>query len=446
MLVLAVAVAPGCAGRPLTTSAPAGDADSRAAQLTARGDWDQARQLVERSLADARARGDRAEQARLLLRRAKVTTDDARHRGPTAGAPSIQEDLAAARSLAEAAGDAAVIAASLDALGMAQYTHWYDSQTPDDLAGAERLFRQALALHEPRGDSGALAQSYFHVGLIFQMRGDQASAHREFDHALAVAERVHDDLQISYATRHLGYLAKLANDWPTAEANLIRSLELSARMGPGPGVAAAQIALAEMRYEHDGASAPALTLLGRARDLAARTHSIAYTAIADAGLGRVYGDLAAYDRARALFAGAIAAMDGIHSDEDVPENYERLALIDLLADLRAAAVADLERALAHHASSRLEALQVLARARASGHPAAARDDNDAVVAARLLLAAGSPDAALEVAIRGNDPDTLLLAARAVGPAGFARATRAAAAMSRAQELRFERERVRLAGQ
>jgi hypothetical protein len=43
-------------------------------------------------------------------------------------------------------------------------------------------------------------------------------------------------------------------------------------------------------------------------------------------------------------------------------------------------------------------------------------------------------------MRGDDPDTLLLAARAGGADDFDRAIAAAAKMSRAQELRFVREK------
>jgi hypothetical protein len=66
------------------------------------------------------------------------------------------------------------------------------------------------------------------------------------------------------------------------------------------------------------------------------------------------------------------------------------------------------------------------------------DTKDPVVVARLALSADKAGAALDAAVTGDDPDTLLLAARAVGPEAFDRAKTAAASMSRAQELRFER--------
>jgi tetratricopeptide (TPR) repeat protein len=436
-------MAPGCAGRPLTTSQAETGLEREAQALAWRGEWDEARRLIERGLADATSRGDRVAEARLLLRRGKVAIDDVRHRGGDPG--SATADLTAARALAEAAGDRELVADSIDSLGMSRYVHWYDTQDPADLAGAEAMFRDALAMREPTGASTALVDSHFHVALIYQMRGDRDAARGELERAQAIAAHCTDDGQFWHVTRHLGELAAQAHDWPTAERFYQQSLALRERQGPGPGLAAAQVALAEMRYDHDGAAGPALALLARAHDGAAASHSVAYTAIASAAIGRIHRDLGAYDEARRWFSSAITVTEAIHSDEHVPENYERLALIGLLAGQPSAALADAERGIAHRASSRLQALQALAQARVSGQPAAAAPPagKDAVLEAQQLLAAGAPDAALEAAIRGDDPDTLLLAARAVGPDGVERAGRAAAAMSRAQELRFARERIGL---
>jgi tetratricopeptide (TPR) repeat protein len=446
MFIAAVAVAAGCAGRPLSqaASAPAapsggaGAIDERAEQLARRGEWDQARPIVEAGLAEARQRGDRSAEARLLVRRGKLITDQARHRGGDRSAALA--DLEAARRLAEASGDRAVLAASLDGLGMFRYVHWYASQDPAELASAEALFRDALALRASAGDSAALSESTFHVGLIFQMRGQARDARDWFQRAGDIADRVDSDTGRSDATRHLGYLAQLDRDWVRADQLLQASLDARERLGPGPGVAAAQVALAELRFARDGAGEPAIALLTRARDGAAASHSIAYTGIASGALGRVERDLGHYAAARRWFEAGIAAMDAMHSDEDVPETYEQLALIELLRDQPAAALTEIDRGIARRSSSRLQALRVLAHVRASGQLApAVADDPDPVVTARLALAAGQADRALTAALTGDDPDTLLLAAHAAGASGMARAQAAAAAISTAQQLRFARE-------
>lgn len=398
------------------------------------GRWAEARALVERGLADARARGDASGEARMLLRRGRVTGDEVRHRGGDRAQPLA--DLEAAHARAERAGDAELVAASLDWLGMHRFTGWFSTQAPADLEAADQQFRAALAIRATRSDPAALADSHFHVGLVHQMRGDDRSAQREFAESLAAAERAHDELRMSYALRHLGYMAERRHDWAAAEDGYRRSLELREKAAGGPIVALALIPVAELRYARDGAAEPALRMLARARALADQVGSQAYVAISGGAIARIERDQGRYQDAIGELTRAIAAADAMHSDEDVPENYEQMALIHLLAGDARAAAADAERGLARRATPRLLALVALAHADATAAPA---DASDPVVAARWALAAGRAAAALDAAIRGDDPDTLLLAARAVGPAGLERAQAAAAAMSTAQALRFARE-------
>ena len=420
------------AGEPVTPLA----IDERADRLTAMSRWAEARALVERGLADARARGDVSGEARMLLRRGQVITDEVRHRGGDRARPLA--DLEAAHALAERAGDAELIAASLDWLGMHRFTGWFSTQAAADLDAADRQFRAALAIRAARTDPAPLADSHFHVGLVHQMRGDDRSAQREFAASLAQAERAHDELRMSYALRHLGYMAERRHDWAAAGDGYRRSLELRERAGGGALVAAALIPVAEFRYARDGAAEPALQTLARARSCAAEAGSQAYVAIAGAAIARVERDQGRYEAAIRELTLAIGASDAMHSDEDVPENYEQIALIHLLAGDPARAAAAAERGVARHSTPRLQALVALAHADATGAPDGAA--GDPVVTARWALAAGHPAAALDAAIRGDDPDTLLLAARAVGPAGLERAQAAAAALSNAQALRFARER------
>jgi tetratricopeptide (TPR) repeat protein len=467
LFITAAALAAACAGQPLTANPtarhapgqapnqtgssptgiePAGEAagdtvleiDRRADRLSMHGQWDEARRLVERGLEAARGRGDRAGEARLLLRRGQTITDQTRHSGGDR-APA-HADLQAALRAAEAAGDLGLVGEATDTLGMLRFFHWFSTQDPADLAAAHEMLRKALAIRESIREPGGLADSYFHAGLVHQMRGELDAAHAQFERSLATAEQARDELRMSYATRHLAYIADRRGDWAHAEGHYRRSLELREKFGEGPAVAAALVALAELRYKRDGKAQAALDMLQRAHDCARRTGSFAYVAISSAAIARVHRDHRQHDQALQRFAAAIRAMDEIRSDEDVPEVYEQLALVHLLDGDSAAAVAEAERGIARRSTPRLVAVLALARARA-GQPATpvAGDTKDPVVAARLALAAGRAAAALDAAVLGEDPDTLLLAARAVGPAGFARAIAAAQKMSSAQKLRFERE-------
>jgi len=427
--VLALALASGCAGqRPLT----AVEIDARAEALALHSRWPEARTLVDRGLAEARARGDRAGEARLLLRRGRNVTEETRHRGGDR-APALA-DIEAAHREAEAAGDPEILADSIDALGLLRFTHWFSSQDPAELAASDELFRQALALREPRGDSRGLADSRFHVGLVHQMKNEPEPAERDFRASLAVAERIHDELRMSYAYRHIGYMAEIRHDLVGAEDGYRRSLELREKVGAGVLVAAGLVALAELRYGRDGDAARAWPMLVRALASAEEAGSAAYVAIAHGAMGRVRRDQGLYDEALEHFATAVAKMEGIGSGEDVPENLEQMALIQLLAGRAAPAKIAVERLFARRQAPRVRALAVLV-----GLGTPSPDESDPVVAARLLLAAGKPDAALDAAVKGDDPDTLLLAAQATGGAdAFRRAVVAAAGLSRAQELRFQR--------
>jgi tetratricopeptide (TPR) repeat protein len=435
LLILSAALASACGGqKPLTAL----EIDRRAEALTWQGRWDEAKRLVERGLEDARRRGDGAAEARLLLRRGHTITNQTRHRGGD-GAPALA-DLEAARRAAQASGDRELLADAIDALGMHRFVGWFATQRADDLAAADQQFREALATRASLGESPPLADSHFHVGLVHQFRNEDDAARREFERALAIAERAGDAPRMSHPTRHLGYMAERRRAWVEAEEMYRRSLELFERSGPGPGVAAAQVTLAELRYARGGNPDDALSLLVRARDGAARAGSVAYVAIASQAIARIHRDRGQYDEALRHLAAAIRAMEEIHSDEDVPEACEQMALIHLLRADPVAALAEVERGLARRATPRLQALHLLARSRAGqAVTPAAIDSTDAVVAARLALAKGDASAALDAALRGDDPDTLLLAAR-MAPGGFERAIAAAAEMSRAQQLRFERER------
>jgi tetratricopeptide (TPR) repeat protein len=425
-----------------TQSESADDAEGRAEALAMRGRWDEARALIDRALEAARRRGDTAGEVQLLLQRGRTLSNQARHRGGDRA--TAFTDLQAALRKADASGDAEAIAATTDALGMDRYTRWFSSQDPAELAGADELFRKALAMRAPRGDSSALASSYFHIGLVHQMQSEYEAARRAFERALEMSERLNDERILWDAARQLGYLAELRRDWVASEALYRRSLEVRERLGSGPGVAAALVALAELRYMRDGNAVEALGMLTRARDTAASTGSLAYVAISSAAIGRVHRDRGQYDEALRWFAAALAVADEMQSNEDVPQNYDHVALVHLLRGDAAAAVVAGERGLARRSTPRLQAVVALARARAGqGAAPPALDAKDPVVSARLALATGDAAGALAAAVQGDDPDTLLLAARAVGPSGFDRASAAARAMSRAQGLRFAREAGRL---
>lgn len=167
------------------------------------------------------------------------------------GAGSFDETydvLADGLALAIAAGDPGLIATAHDALGMARY--YQALATRGDFGPAFEELALALAARETTGDSRALAESVFHIGLIRQNTGDWDEARRCFERAIAVAEAGGHALELSYAVRHLGmYYQSQVGDLETARACYQRSLELREQIGFRIFLPFSHLALGELLVE-----------------------------------------------------------------------------------------------------------------------------------------------------------------------------------------------------
>jgi tetratricopeptide (TPR) repeat protein len=141
------------------------------------------------------------------------------------------ELLEAARRSAEAGGDMRELAGALDQLGFLQ--HWKNIESEQrDVEAELSLFERALALRQEPADSTEIAESLFHVGLVYQLfRRDWDTSHRYFEHASTLAKGGGDDLLLSEIYRHLGAHYWLSEgDFDTALEHLRRSLALRERL------------------------------------------------------------------------------------------------------------------------------------------------------------------------------------------------------------------------
>jgi tetratricopeptide (TPR) repeat protein len=157
-------------------------------------------------------------------------------------------------------------------------------EPPDEL----RLFEEALTIRRALDDARDVAESLFHVGLVHQVvRGDSPGSFPWFQESYERAREAGDGLLMSYAVRHLGFARAEAGDAQGAERDLRESLDLRRQAGWIPGVAPAQLALAELLAEQ-GRREEALALAESARttleDLGA-TRFLAFAEATLAGIG-----------------------------------------------------------------------------------------------------------------------------------------------------------------
>lgn len=145
---------------------------------------------------------------------------------------SASKLLEAARQTAEARGDKRALAGALDQLGFVQ--HWKNVESEQrDVEAELSLFERALALRQEVGNGVEVAESLFHIGLVYQLfKRDWDTSLRYFEQARALAEGGGDDLLLSEIYRHLGAHYWLsAGDFDTALEHLRRSLALRERLG-----------------------------------------------------------------------------------------------------------------------------------------------------------------------------------------------------------------------
>jgi non-specific serine/threonine protein kinase len=181
------------------------------------GRVERARQLLEESVALARALGDR----RLLsmaLRRCAIA---AVIQGDGDGARRcVEEALAVSR----AEGDTTAIAANLCYLGVILT----DQATPDVV---EAILVESVAVARESGNSGALAEPLVALGRSYGMRGDYPRARSALEESLEIARRFGNNHAMPLVLMLLGDLARAQGDAPGASGWYRQALRLYPLLG-----------------------------------------------------------------------------------------------------------------------------------------------------------------------------------------------------------------------
>jgi len=230
-----------------------------------RGRWDDALVLLRGVLPVAADQSDAA-LARICLALARVLTDE----GVFGGYDTLAERealLDEAQARAERASEPLLLADVLDARGMSLHTTFIESAERQEPANELELFERALELRRQGGDPRAIAESLFHVGLVYGVvRQEHAKALPYFEQAYRTAKTAGDLVVASYAIRHIGFAHHDAGTQDPARAALVESLELRERAGFVPGVAMALVALAYADTDR-GDLDRAMAHLDRAREI-----------------------------------------------------------------------------------------------------------------------------------------------------------------------------------
>ena len=230
-----------------------------------RGRWDDALVLLRGVLPVAAEQSDAAI-ARICLSLARVLTDE----GVFGGCDTLVERealLDEAQMCAERGAEPLMLGDVLDARGMSLHAAFLDSADRQEPPGELDLFERGLALRRQAGDPKPIAESLFHIGLVYGVvRRDHQRALPYFEEAYHSAQSAGDLVTASYAIRHVGFAHHDAGDDDAGRAALLESLELRERAGFIPGVAMALVALAYADTDR-GATEEAEHHLARAKEI-----------------------------------------------------------------------------------------------------------------------------------------------------------------------------------
>jgi hypothetical protein len=241
------------------------DALANADALRIAGRWGDASALL-RGAEPAAALAGREAQGRRALAAAQVLADQhifARVKSPAERERLLDEAMAHADAVRSDPLRAAVWDAKGWSLHAAFITAEDQEENPDELA----CFERGLAMRRAMGNQRDIAESLFHVGLVYGVvRDDDLQGMPYFQQAYDLAKQAGDTILQSYAIRHLGYAKHIAGDESAAHAGMLESLRLREEAGFVPGIAYALLPVAENELAQGNRSA-ALGYYRHAREI-----------------------------------------------------------------------------------------------------------------------------------------------------------------------------------
>ena len=212
-------------------------------------------------------------QATVWMQIARVLSDEALF-GGIDNQEKRWEALEKAQNLSEASANKVLIAGVYDAIGFSLHVDFLNSDRSKEPEEEINYFERGLELRKEHGTPGQVAESTFHVGLVYDVirkEYDKALPYHEEAYKIATNEK--DKLTASYAIRHIGFARFNADDVESAKQAFIESLELRRAIGFIPGIAFSLVTLAQVDVE-GGDKASALAHLKEARNLLATLGAI----------------------------------------------------------------------------------------------------------------------------------------------------------------------------
>jgi tetratricopeptide (TPR) repeat protein len=209
---------------------------------------------------------DTDSQATVWLQMARVLSDEALFSGID-NQEKRQEALNNVQSLAEASENKALVASIYDAIGLSQHVDFLNSDRSKEPEDELDFFERGLRLRKEHGTPGQVAESTFHVGLVYDVirkQYDKALPYHKEAYKIATDEK--DKLTASYAIRHIGFARYNADNVESAKQAFTESLELREAIGFAPGIAFSLVTLAQVDVE-EGDKPSALARLKKARKL-----------------------------------------------------------------------------------------------------------------------------------------------------------------------------------
>jgi tetratricopeptide (TPR) repeat protein len=281
----------------------------------ARGEYDEAARLFQRSLDIREQRGDQVGTAAAhsslgVLAQSRGDYDEA----------ARQEQFAL--GIFTQLGNQAGMATSYHNLGiLAQYRGDYDE--------AARLYQDSLDIEERLGNAAGMAGSYHQLGMLDYLRGNPEEAARRYQRALDIRTRLGDQDGMAASHAELGMAADNRGDQDGAARHYKHALDIFARIGNQAGMAHSyrQLGgLAQDRGDYDEAARQ----YQRAMDIFARIGDKLKVASSHHALGILAQDREDYDEAERHYRHALDIRKRLGLQGDLADSYHQLGNVAFL--------------------------------------------------------------------------------------------------------------------
>ncbi|MEM7334458.1 MAG: hypothetical protein AAF490_20445 [Chloroflexota bacterium] len=209
---------------------------------------------------------DDAARAQVYLNIGRVLTEEGMFAGKDNLATQHQA-LEQALTIAQQTENKRLLGDIYDALGFSTHAAYLAGDRSEEPKEELGLFERGLKLRKEAGTPSQIAESLFHVGLVYDVvRKEYDKAMPYHEEAYELAMESGDKITASYAIRHMGF-AHIANkDFEAATDALTKSLTLREEAGFIPGAAFALVALAHVNMMQENKD-EAQKFLVQARDL-----------------------------------------------------------------------------------------------------------------------------------------------------------------------------------